>query len=94
MFGDHGRCGAFPTSSPAVKRQQSITVQDTPAIVRLNEWRPPGYHGPRTGKQQVQAARSQYMCFDEAYFKTLESMQWNRDNGFVELIPIILGLPQ
>lgn len=90
MFGDHGRCGAFPTSSPAVKRQQSITVQDTPAIVRLNDRRA----APRTGKQQIQAARSQYMCFDEAYFKTLESMQWNRDNGFVELIPIIVGLPQ
>ncbi len=84
MFGDHGRCGAFPTSSPSVKRQQSITVQDTPAILRLSPQK-------MTGKQQ--AGRSQYMCFDEAYFKTLESMQWNRDNGFVELIPIAVGLP-
>jgi hypothetical protein len=33
------------------------------------------------------------MCFDEAYFKVLESMQWNRDNGCIELIPIIVGLP-
>jgi hypothetical protein len=33
------------------------------------------------------------MCFDEAYFKTLEGMQWNRDNGCVELIPIVVGLP-
>jgi hypothetical protein len=32
------------------------------------------------------------MCFDEAYFKNLESMQWNRDNGYIELIPIIVGL--
>ena len=32
------------------------------------------------------------MCFDEAYFKTLEAMQWNRDNGHVELIPIVVGL--
>jgi hypothetical protein len=36
---------------------------------------------------------AQYMCFDEAYFKTLEAMQWNRDNGYIELIPIIVGLP-
>lgn len=35
---------------------------------------------------------SHYMCFDEAYFKTLETMQWNRDNGCVELIPIVVGL--
>jgi hypothetical protein len=78
MFGDHVKCGAFPTSSPAVKRQQSIVVQDTPAIVRQ--------HSPP-------AKRTQYMCFDEAFLKTVESMQWNRDNGCVELIPIIVGLP-
>jgi hypothetical protein len=27
MFGDHQTCGAFPTASPVVKRQQSILVQ-------------------------------------------------------------------
>ena len=99
MFGDHRVCGAFPTSSPPVKRQQSILVQvgkkpptrknpfglvltpepqDTPQLVRL--------HSDRV-------ALTPYMCFDEAYFKTLESMQWNRDNGCVELIPIAVGLP-
>ncbi len=45
----------------------------------------------RLKSQRVSSA--QYMCFDEAYFKTLESMQWNRDNGCVELIPIVVGLP-
>jgi hypothetical protein len=78
MFGDHATCGAFPTSSPAVKRQQSITVQDTAAVVRL--------HSPPL-------RATQYMCFDEAFFKTVEKMQWNRDNGCVELIPIVVGLP-
>jgi hypothetical protein len=76
MFGDHKKCGAFPTSSPNVKRQQSITVQDTTSMVRLHS----------------KPSRTQYMCFDEAYFKTLESMQWNRDNGCVELIPIVVGM--
>lgn len=52
--------------------------QDTPSIVRLHSKR---------------VASAPYMCFDEAYFKTLESMQWNRDNGCVELIPIVVGLP-
>ena len=78
MFGDHGRCGAFPTSSPVVKRQQSIVVQDTAVIVRQHSTAP---------------KRTQYMCFDEAFFKTVENMQWNRDNGCVELIPIVVGLP-
>lgn len=53
-------------------------MQDTPQIVRL-------------ASQRVSLAP--YMCFDEAYFKTLESMQWNRDNGCVELIPIVVGMP-
>lgn len=53
-------------------------MQDTPQIVRLAS--------PRV-------ALAPYMCFDEAYFKTLESMQWNRDNGCVELIPIVVGMP-
>ena len=52
--------------------------QDTSQLVRLHSARP-GF--------------TPYMCFDEAYFKTLESMQWNRDNGCVELIPIVVGLP-
>jgi hypothetical protein len=34
-----------------------------------------------------------YMCFDEAYFRTLERMQWDRDNGFIELMPIVVGVP-
>lgn len=79
MFGDHARCGAMPTSSPMVRRQQSIMAQDTNAIVRLHST-PPKHPLP-------------YMCFDEAYFKTLETMQWNRDNGHIELIPIVVGMP-
>jgi hypothetical protein len=78
MFGDYRRCGAFPTSSPSVRRPQSILVQDTPNLIRL---------------KSAKATGTSYMCFDEAYFKTLESMQWNRDNGCVELIPIVVGLP-
>jgi hypothetical protein len=78
MFGDHLRCGAFPTASPTVRRPQSILVQDTPQLVRL---------------RSARVSSAPYMCFDEAYFKTLESMQWNRDNGCVELIPIVVGLP-
>ena len=76
MFGDHHTCGSFPTSSPIVKRSQSIMVKDSECIVRLHS----------------KPDKTQYMCFNEAYFKTLEGMQWNRDNGYVELIPIIIGL--
>ena len=76
MFGDHKTCGFFPTNAPRVCRPQSILVQDADCVVRL---------APIQGKQP-------FMCFDEAYMKNLEAMQWNRDNGYVELIPIVVGL--
>jgi hypothetical protein len=36
--------------------------------------------------------RDAYQQFDEAFFKNLETMEWNRDNGFVELIPIVVAV--
>lgn len=78
MFGDPKVCGAFPTSVPGVKDQGSILVADGPAVVRLRTQPQKGAH---------------YMCFDEQVFKTFEQMQWNRDNGFIELVPIVVGMP-
>lgn len=80
MFGNRKVCGAFPTRSPVVtaKHPNAVTVRDRPYIVRADE-----------GAAQAQSA---FMCFDEAFFKNLELMQWNRDNGHVELIPIVVGL--
>jgi hypothetical protein len=70
-------------TQPAVQRGGSVVVPtDADSVVRL---RP----GSVVGKKPGQAV----MCFDEAYFRTLERMQWNRDNGFVELMPIIVGMP-
>jgi hypothetical protein len=81
MFGNPRVCGAFPTRSPhlpaqSAKHVNSVLVQDGKEIVRAGE----------------KPARQHYMCFDEAFFKNLERMQWNRDNGFVELIPIVVGM--
>lgn len=81
MFGSHRVCGAFPTRSPCI---------------------PPNARHPNTvltmpGRETVLAGgrgaeRQHFVCFDEAHFKTLEKMQWNRDNGFIELIPIVVGV--
>ncbi len=81
MFGSQQVCGAFPTRSPLVpaassKHMNAVVVQDGPCILR--DGKPP--------------ARQHYACFDEAFFKNLERMQWNRDNGVVELIPIVVGM--
>jgi len=88
MFGNHVVCGSFPTRAPTVvatpltgfKNASSTTsLHDGASVVRMSEG------GKRMGEKHV--------CFDEAFFKNLERMQWNRDNGYVELIPIIVGIP-
>jgi hypothetical protein len=78
MYGDHSTCGVFPVKFPLIhkKHQNSITVQDSNCIVRLHS----------------KPSKENYMCCDENYFKNLEKMQWNRDNGYAELIPIVVGL--
>jgi hypothetical protein len=80
MFGSHHVCGAFPTRSPLIpstaRNLNVVVVQDGPSIIREK---------PSSGRQH-------YACFDEAFFKNLERMQWNRDNGVVELIPIVVGM--
>lgn len=80
MFGNHMVCGAFPTRSPVVnvRHPNAIAVRDRAYIVRADG--------------MSQTGQCAFMCFDEAFFKNLELMQWNRDNGHVELIPIVVGL--
>jgi hypothetical protein len=81
MFGSHQACGAFPTRAPLVppstaKGMNAVVVQDGGCIIRDDKV----------------TARQHYACFDEAFLKNLERMQWNRDNGVVELIPIVVGM--
>jgi hypothetical protein len=81
MFGSHYVCGAFPTRSPllpttAARTHNAVVVQDGGCIIR----------------QEKVSGRQHYACFDEAFLKNLEKMQWNRDNGVVELIPIVVGM--
>lgn len=79
VFGDARVCGAFPASQPRVERAESMAAPQSECVVRLQSRAP--------------ARAERYMCFDEAYFRTLERMQWDRDNGFIELMPIVVGVP-
>ena len=82
MFGSHQVCGAFPTRSPLIppstarNLNSAVVVQDGHCILR----------------EEKVSGRQHYACFDEAFLKNLERMQWNRDNGVVELIPIVVGM--
>ena len=78
-FGDRRVCGAFPVTQPRVNRPASVFAPYSECVVRLHSVQPP--------------KMERYMCFDEAYFRTLEKMQWDRDNGHMELMPIVVGIP-
>ena len=81
MFGHNRICGAFPTRSPCVSNHHPNAV-----AIRM------GGEIVRCGNSGKDEGTSHYMCFDEAFFKNLERMQWNRDNGVIELIPIVVGM--
>ena len=78
MFGGHEVCGAFPTRAPLVTGKH-------PHAITVQD----GGCVVREGKRGA----VRYMCFDEAFFKNLEKMQWNRDNGYIELMPVVVGIP-
>ena len=77
MFVSHQVCGTFPTRSPCLAGKHSNSITV--------------HNGPCTVRMGEKGKR-QYMCFDEAFFKNLEKMQWNRDNCYVELIPILVAI--
>jgi len=79
-FGDDRTCGVFPVCQPNVPRSNaSVLISDGDFVHRETD----------SGEHDSVGA-PHYMCFDEAYYKTLEQMLWNRDNGVVELIPIVV----
>jgi hypothetical protein len=48
-------------------------------------------HSSRASKQQIKIAKT-YQKIDEEFMRNLERMQWERDNGVVELMPIVVAI--
>lgn len=87
-FGDVRRCGVFPVRQPAVQANPNSILCNTndPCVVYQK-------HDDAT----VSGSHCDYLhyqCFDEAFMKTLEMTDWDRNNGIVELMPIIVGVAQ
>ena len=85
IFGNRRVCGAFPVSQPQTGSEARaykhwVRTPASGAVVRLSS-------APGAGEA------GRHLCFDEAYFRTLERMQWDRDNGYIELMPIVVGVP-
>ena len=83
LFGSKAVCGLFPTRSPYYKRSQGspcyVNGLDSELVVRHASQ-------PRTSPDGFV-----FQCFDEHFFMNLSSMQWDRNCGVVELVPIVVG---
>lgn len=85
LFGSKQGCGIFSTRSPYYKQALGspchVNGLDSELVVRYTS-------GPRSKPDGYV-----FQCFDERYFTNLTSMQWDRNCGVIELVPIIVGIP-
>jgi hypothetical protein len=84
LFGSKSVCGVFPTRSPYYKRHQGspsfVNGFDTELIVR------------HASAPRLRADGHVFQCFDEQFFSNLTTMQWDRNSGVIELVPIVVGM--
>ena len=85
LFGSKSVCGVFPTRSPYYRRnlgsQSFVNGLDTELIVR------------HASEPRTKADGYVFQCFDEQFFSNLGRMQWDRNSGVIELVPIVVGVP-
>ena len=70
--------GAFPTEQPVLPSASSFT-----SVV-------PAPHPDTVVGPSLE--RRHFLCFDESYLSVLQKMQWDRNQGITEMIPIVVGL--
>ena len=84
MFGSKNTCGVFPTRSPLYKPNHGspsyVNGFDSELIIRHKSH-------PRTKHDGYV-----FQCFDERFFANLKDMQWDRNCGVTELVPIVVGV--
>lgn len=105
-FGSQFVCGALPTGSyPIARMRRNVkgyyeTRKDpvkvsaiSMEIFQQNVVTIPGsiFETEHQATENLEL-NLEYFSFDEPFMKNLEAMQWNRDNGVVELMPVIVGL--
>ena len=79
-FGDARKCGAFPVRQPKIRhgsRHSMGVAYLDPCVVY---------------RSATSTSIEHYQCFDENFLKKLEQTDWDRNNGVVELMPIIVGM--
>ena len=85
MFGSKAVCGVFPTRAAFYKKLQGspsfVHGLDTEIIVR------------QASAPRVKVDGYVFQCFDEQFLGNLLRMQWDRNSGVIELVPVVVGLP-
>jgi hypothetical protein len=85
LFGSKQGCGVFSTRSPYYKQALGspchVNGLDSELVVR------------HASKARTKPDGYVFQCFDERYFANLTAMQWDRNCGVVELVPIVVGVP-
>ena len=84
IFGSKATCCIFPSRSPYYKKSQGspshVNGLDSELLVR------------HASQPLLKSDGYVYQCFDEHFFTNLSSMQWDRNCGVTELVPIIVGV--
>jgi len=84
MFGSKNVCGVFPTRSPLYKPSHGnpsyVNGFDSDLLVRYES------------KPRTKSDGYVFQCFDERFFANLKDMQWDRNCGITELVPIVVGV--
>jgi hypothetical protein len=78
--------GVFPTFQPEINKKDFCVkvMHGSNKVVDVS-------FGGRQEECDTPSFKN-YMCFDERYMSVLQSMSWDRNQGIVELIPIVVGV--
>jgi hypothetical protein len=89
VFGSERDCGVFPTSASRLTKEQMTHNMNHGCHVVAETSAAEGFvFSEETSKKD----RSNCIKFDEAFLRNLELMGWQRDNGIMEMMPIVVGV--
>ncbi|KAJ1465920.1 hypothetical protein T484DRAFT_1757075 [Baffinella frigidus] len=87
VFGNERDCGIFPTSASRLTKEQMTHNMNHGCHVVVDTCSSEGFVFP---DEKCKQERSNCIKFDESFMRNLETMGWQRDNGIMEMMPIVL----
>jgi hypothetical protein len=89
VFGNERNCGIFPTSASRLSNEQMTHNMNHGCHVVVDTCSAGGFVFPDETRKRE---HSNCIKFDEAFLRNLETMGWQRDNGILEMMPIVVGV--